>query len=244
MEEAVLTDSLERLVQLQQVDAQLMELESAKGDLPREVAEFQARLEELKAWLESKETFRKKSQADRRAQEGLVKLTTEKMKRHQGQLYDVTTNREYDAITAEIEQERQTIGDAETQILELIEAEETSGKEMAERDGEVDGLQGELTTKQKELARVSNSNRERELTLQHEREKIVVRLNKAHMRLYDRIWRAKNGRAVVPVQREACGGCFNAIPPQRCVEIRKMSSLITCETCGRILVWTDNGQHA
>ena len=104
-------------------------------------------------------------------------------------------------------------------------------------------LQKELNEKQKSLDIIVKQHEEKELQLRHERDKIVVRLKKPVLGNYQRIMDAKTDHiAVVPVVRGACGGCFNAIPPQTVVEIRKMNKIIKCEGCGRILVWTGNGQ--
>jgi predicted nucleic acid-binding Zn-ribbon protein len=100
----------------------------------------------------------------------------------------------------------------------------------------IDAVLGTLKEKRTALAEVSKATEEEELRFQHEREKIVVRLNKADIVTYERIRRAKQGKAVVAVKRGACGGCFNRVPPQRLLELRQNAKIHTCERCGRILV--------
>ena len=94
----------------------------------------------------------------------------------------------------------------------------------------------ELQEKKNELEHVNNEHEEEELKLNHEREKLVVRIDKNDLRAYERIRRAKDGKAVVPVRRNACGGCYKRVPPQTVLELRKHSKIIACEHCGRILV--------
>ncbi len=101
---------------------------------------------------------------------------------------------------------------------------------------ELAGLQAQLDEKRIALAEVSKANEAEETKFRHEREKIVVRIAKGDLATYERIRRAKKGKAVVPVKRGACGGCFNRVPPQRILELRQNARVHTCERCGRILV--------
>ena len=97
-------------------------------------------------------------------------------------------------------------------------------------------LSGEFDERHKELREVNKEHEKEELKLGHEREKLLVRITGDDLERYERIKRAKNGKAVVPVKRGACGGCFSRVPPQKILEIRQNSRLFTCEHCGRILV--------
>ncbi len=234
-------DTIAQLVQLQKVDSKIFELENAKGDLPDTVRRLKEDLEAMKTWIESTTHEIQEAQKERRQREGELKLTEEKLKKHQNQLYDVTTNKEYDAITQEIEQEKENISYYESRILELIALEEETTKELEDRKTESEQIQTDLQEKEKELRAMEKESEDEELKLMHEREKILVRLNKRVLSQYKRILHAKNHLAVVPITRNACGGCFNTIPPQKIVEIRKMSQIYSCEVCGRILVWQDNG---
>ncbi|HTP13429.1 MAG TPA: C4-type zinc ribbon domain-containing protein, partial [Bacteroidota bacterium] len=101
---------------------------------------------------------------------------------------------------------------------------------------EIEQMQAELKEKSAELSLVSKENEEEELKLRHEREKIVARIQKSEIQMYERIRKAKGGLAVVPVKRNSCGGCYNRVPPQRVLELRKNSHITACERCGRILV--------
>ncbi len=99
--------------------------------------------------------------------------------------------------------------------------------------GELDGVLGE---KRAALAEVSKTTEEEEGKLRHEREKIVHRVAKGDLAQYERIRKAKKGKAVVPVRRAACGGCFARVPPQKLLELRQNSKIYLCEHCGRIIV--------
>ncbi len=234
--------NLEGLVQLQFVDSQLHELEIIKGDLPETVNNLTKEVNSLKKFISDNEEKFKKTQLERKNLEGLVNLSSEKLKKLQNQLYDVTTNREYDALTTEIETEKSNIENIETGILELITLEEDIEKEIEVKKETLTKIKKDLKAKDSELKKLIKASEDRENLLIHEKEKIVVRMDNRVLINYNRIHQYyKNGLAVAPVSRNACGGCFNAIPPQKQVEIRKMDRVIKCEVCGRILVWKDNG---
>lgn len=243
VEDTLLKDQLKLLVQLQTVDAQLQELEEAKGDLPREVKRLgkeQTTLQSAITKLDSQTTAAK---TERREQEGMIATTSDTLKKHQDQLYDVTSNREYDAITQEIEIEREQISNGETRVLELIELEETTDTTLTEKKELLVAVEQALSSKGTELSRLLKENEKRERKLTHERDKISVRVPKTLMRHYTRVATATDGRAVVPLERGACSGCSYGVPPQLQSEVRRMDQLIICESCGRILVVSLNGQQ-
>jgi predicted nucleic acid-binding Zn-ribbon protein len=121
------------------------------------------------------------------------------------------------------------MADAENKAtITLREIEDTTQK-----IAELDAL---LEEKRQALTEVSKNTEKEELEFNHEREKILVRINKADITLYERIRKARQGKAVVAVKRGACGGCFNRIPPQKILELRRNDAIFTCERCGRILV--------
>jgi len=235
-------ENLKSLVQLQIVDSQMHDIEIAKGDLPETVNKLTEEVNSLEKYISEKGKALKNAQLERRNVDGLVNLSSEKLKKLQNQLYDVTTNREYDALTTEIETEKNNIEDNENKILELFSFEDDTAKEIETKKKELAKLKKELKEKDSELKKLIKMNQENENRLLNERENIIVRVNKRLLNNYIRIHKYhKNGLAVVPVSRNACGGCYNTIPPQKLVEIRKMDKVIACEVCGRILVWRDNG---
>ena len=237
-----LKDQLKLLVQLQTVDTQLQELEEAKGDLPRDVKRLRKEQSTLQSAITELDDQTTAATIERRDQEGLIATTSDTLKRHQDQLYDVTSNREYDAITQEIEVEREQISKSETRVLELIELEETANTVLTEKKESLTSVDQELSEKDTDLSRLLKENEKRERKLNHERDKITVRVQKTLMRHYTRVAEATDGRAVAPLERGACSGCSYGVPPQLQSEVRRMDQLIICESCGRILVVSLNGQ--
>ena len=225
------------LYELQKIDSKIDEINKVKGELPLEVQDLEdemagmkTRIEHINAEIEELNTLTKQ----RKREVDQAKIMIGNYKEQQN---NVRNNREFDAITKEIEYQELEIELAEKRLkeysagvkakkLQLEEAENLSverAADLAAKKAELEGIEAETAPLVAEY------------TAQGERvkEKIDERLLAA----YDRIRRnVRNGLAVVTVKRDACGGCFNRIPPQRQVDIRQGKKIIICEYCGRILV--------
>ncbi|MBN2365682.1 MAG: hypothetical protein JXL67_05920, partial [Calditrichaeota bacterium] len=110
---------------------------------------------------------------------------------------------------------------------------------LEELNTEIKRLEEQLGEYRRELDEITRQTQEEESKLLEKREDVLRDIDKRYQWQYERIRKAKDGLAVVPVKKNSCGGCFSAIPPQKIVEIREMNRLYTCEHCGRILVWMD-----
>ncbi|RCK72465.1 MAG: hypothetical protein IGBAC_0539 [Ignavibacteriae bacterium] len=224
------------LYTLQLIDSHLDELEYFKGDLPQKVRDLSEKVDNLKQKISEKEQEIKNLQL--KSDEADLEMVTlaEKIEKYKKQLFQVKTNKQYDALTTEIDNAEKNIEELTKQIaiydghIQNAKGDlETFKKELVE-------LEEELTEKQEELAKISKENEEEELTYKHKREKILVKISKSDLALYERIRKAKDGKAVVAIRRNSCGGCFNTVPIQKIVELRQNRKIFTCEQCGRILV--------
>ena len=232
-------EDLKTLVELQRVDSELLSLERAKGDLPKRVLELQGQLEQATALRQQKAEALATAQKDRRAAEGALQMAKERKKKYDEQLYSVRNNKEYDAVTAEIEMAVFDIDDNETKILEAIEREDGLKKEVAEQDERLVAVQREFEAQQAILTARDMETRSMAVALQAQRDALVVKLRRPILNAYQRILNGKDGLAVVGVVRGSCVGCSTRIPPQRVMEIREMNQVRYCESCGRILVWNE-----
>lgn len=236
MKENVVENKLKLLFALQQVDMQLQEIHELKGDLPGLVAELQSRTDDLKARLKELENTIKQAKVDReKADIELIDLG-EKIEKYKNQQLSVKSNKQYDALTREIEM-------AEQRMEQLEKDMESSEGRIQLAKTDMDGLTAqhlesstELDEKKKELREVNKEHEKEELKFRHEREKLLARIDADDLERYEKIYKAKGGKAVVPVKRGACGGCFSRVPPQKILEIRQNAKFFTCEHCGRILV--------
>ncbi len=227
---------LELLYKLQKVDTELLEINELKGDLPRVVAELEERVDGMKKRMKALADLMKESKMHRdNADVEIIDLGA-KIDKYKKQQLQVKSNRQYDALTREIELAEERTRKLEKE-MELLEGKmELARKDTEELSAQLETLSAEFQQQQKDLREVNKEHEKEELKLHHEREKIVQRLDKADMDKYERIRRAKGGTAIVPVRRGACGGCFKRVPPQKILELRQNSSIYQCEHCGRILV--------
>ena len=228
---------LENFVKLQDVDNHLNSLKLQKGDLPALIEQLEEDLADKKSRSTELEEKVGKLQSDRRMFDKEMEASKAQLKKYEEQLYRVQNNKEYDAISLEIDTKKVEVENLENKIIQTIEGEEELKKEQTEVTEEISGLETQLKEHQKELEEISLQTREEEARFLREREKVAKLIEERFLRQYERIRQAKDGLAVVPIERSSCGGCFSAIPPQRIVEIREAGRLHTCEYCGRILVY-------
>ena len=236
-------EKLTGLVTLQKIDSKLDELKVLKGELPMEVADLedeiqglharQTRIEEeingITEFIEQKKEAIKESQA-------LVK-------KYEKQSDNVKNNREFEAINKEIEMQQlevklseKHIKDATEEIAEKAEALEKAKKAIASKEGI-------LNTKKEELEKIIASTEKEEKHFNKMAAEARDSVDPRLLTSYNKIRGSyRNGLAVVQVERDACGGCFYAIPPQKQSEIRQHKKIMVCENCGRVLV--DNDLHA
>jgi predicted nucleic acid-binding Zn-ribbon protein len=238
-EEDKLKKIVKQLIDLQEIDSRFDVLQLQKGDLPLMIEEAE---EDLESKIQEKQEIERgiqKGEADRRMFQMEIEASNEKLKQYEEQLYKVQTNKEYDAISLEIDTKKMEIKELENKILQSIEEEEELKFKIEEIEEGVKKLNDQLKEYRRELDEIILHTREEETLLKKEREKILANIDKRYEWQYDRIRKAKNGLAVVSIKRNSCGGCYSAIPPQKIVEIREMNRLFTCEYCGRIIVWID-----
>ncbi len=229
-------DKLKFLYALQQVDTQLQEVHELKGDLPGIVAELEAKVKGHADKIKELTSIMKKSKIDRDAADVEIIDLQEKVEKYKGQQLHVKSNKQYDALTKEIEMAEQRAIKLEKD-MEILEGRMQIAKTDLEAVKVIhDGVFEELEEKQGELGEINREHEDEELRLQHQREKILVRIDKMDIERYERIRKAKNGKAVVPIKRNACAGCFKAVPPQKILEIRQNLTFYVCEHCGRIIV--------
>jgi hypothetical protein len=224
------------LFALQQVDSQLQEIHELKGDLPRIVAELQGTLDGSSKKLKELTELVTQLKIDRDNTDVELISCSEKIEKYKGQQLQVKSNKQYDALSREIET-METLIEQSKKNLEAYEGKiQISQQDIETLSKEIETTTAELTEKKAELAEVNKEHEIEETRLVHEREKIVARIKKEDINRYERIKNAKNGTAVVAIKRNACGGCFNRVPPQKILELRNNNYIYVCEHCGRIIV--------
>ena len=227
---------LRNLYSLQYIDSNLDELEEMKGDLPSEIRSLEGRVEGLTAQRAALDQAMKTAFAQRDHADSEIVTLRDKVERYKVQQTKVRTNKEYDALTKEMDTATETVSRLEKE-MEALENKATLARSEIEVLGEqLQELQKVLDEKNVDLTEITRTTEAEELKFRNDRLKLVSRITKADIATYERIRKAKKGMAIVAVKRGACGGCFNRVPPQKILELKQNSRIYTCEHCGRILV--------
>jgi uncharacterized protein len=231
-----LENRLRNLYALQLIDNNLDEIEELKGDLPSETRAMEETVDGLTTQLAKLESDMKAAFTTRDTADSEIINLKEKLERFKKQQFEVRNNKEYDALSREMDAAAAAIAKYEKE-METAESKATIARTDIESVKEkLTDAQAVLQEKKLALAEVSKSTEDEELRYAHERSKVVARIDKSDLVTYERIRKAKKGKAVVPVKRGACGGCYNRVPPQKLLELRLNNMLYTCERCGRIVV--------
>jgi uncharacterized protein len=239
--ESTVAQKLEAIHNLQKIDSRLDSIFKIRGALPEEVQDledeiigYETRLEKFQNDISSLEDEIKKHKEAIKDSEKLIK-------KYQEQQMNVRNNREYDAITKELELQDLEIQVSKKKIGEAQARIESKNNELDELKEVLKDRKKDLDTKQDELKTIVSESESEENKLITEKEKAAKKIDERILKSYDKIrTNAKNGLAVVLVKRGACGGCFNIVPPQRQADIREKKKLIVCEHCGRILAGVED----
>jgi len=233
-----------KLVKLQEIDKRLMELESLKGDLPEQVDELKRKLTGLKQDLATNRNELEAARKLNRMVEIDIRSLTDKLHKHQEQIYSVKTNKEYDAITLELDNLEKQLEAAELKGVETLEKEEQLAAEVDRLEERLLELEQTLGQKEFELQQKLNETEAEQKVLISKREDITATLDRRLLANYERIRKGKDGIALAEINNYTCSACYATIPAQTVVEVRKMDRPITCEVCGRILIaMNSNNNH-
>jgi predicted nucleic acid-binding Zn-ribbon protein len=235
--ELTIEEKLRALYSLQLVDSEIDKIRTLRGELPLEVQD----LEDDVAGLETRIGNLKGEVAE--LEKSVVGKTNEitnsqaLIKKYEEQQNNVRNNREYDSLSKEIEFQTLEIELCNKKIREFTAQVAEKKEVMAEAQTALDERTRDLDGKKSELDDITRDTQKEEEQLDDKSSQLQTRIEERLLTAYKRIRsNARNGLAVVSVQRDACGGCFNQIPPQRQLDIRSRKKIIVCEYCGRILV--------
>ncbi len=231
--------NLTGLIDLQKIDKELHTLEALKGDMPQQVDVLRSKLAAREIEHDEKKQALVEVKKERALLESELAGHQDKQKKYQGQLYAVTSNREYDAITAEIETIGEKIDTAEEAIIVLLEQEDSLTSDIAEIEPDIPVLQEILSKKEHELDEQIRATEVEFRQWEKRREELKKDFLPAVIYQYERIRKGVGNTVLAEIHKGVCGGCHSFIPPQKRVEIRTMEQLILCEHCGRILVYSE-----
>ena len=236
MEQSV-EEKLKSLFELQTLHTQIDKIRQTRGELPMEVADLEDEVAGLETRIQKIKSDLDDLEDSIVTRKNLIKDSLAATKKYETQLNDVKNNREYDAISKEIEIQGLEIQVSEKKIKEYSFEIQNKTEVYENALANITERKNDLELKKAELDMITAETEKDEAG-------ILVKAKEAEKHIEDRLLiaynrlrgNAKNGLAVVSIQRDSCSGCFNQIPPQRQLDIRQRKRIIVCEHCGRILV--------
>lgn len=235
--EMTVAEKLKALYDLQLVDTAIDKIRILRGELPLEVQDLEDEIEGLQTRVskfdEDVETLDKSINGKKQE----IAKAQELIKKYEEQQNNVRNNREYDSLSKEVEFQTLEIELSEKRIREFSVQIDEKKVVIGESNEVLEGRKLDLDIKNKELDDIIEETKKEENVMEKKSAELEVIIEDRLVSAYKKIrGNARNGLAVVPVDRDACGGCFNKIPPQRQLDIASRKKIIVCEYCGRILV--------
>ena len=226
--------SIRRLVELQDIDSQLEDLNSLLGDLPKMVDELNAKENSLKDKVEADKVTLKEINLNSAKSENMNSDIQEKINKLTDQLFLVTNNKQYDALTNEIEHLKEQKKENEELLISNLEEKETLEKNINENEASLIELKTDLDVRRNKLDEALLETADEKAALENSRKKQVTEIDDSTMQVYNKVISARSGIAVVPLSGNSCGGCGAALPLQMVSEIRA-GDLHNCQSCGRFV---------
>ena len=230
-------EKLKALFQLQLTLSQIDEKRAIRGELPLEVEDLENEVEGLNVRMDKIQHEIDEYDAAVAQRRADIEEAKASVARYNKQLDEVRNNREYDTLTKEIEFQELEIQLCEKKIKEAMQKIDERRHDMQRAEDQLNDRETALEEKRGELDEIMQETREEEEILKAKAKDYETRIESRILTSFKRIRKnARNGLGIVYVQRDACGGCFNKIPPQRQLDIKMHKKIIPCEYCGRILI--------
>lgn len=238
-------DKLHALYNIQQVDTRIDRIHLLRGELPLEVKDIEDEIEGLRTRIENNRNELKAFEAQIAVNKQKIIEAEEAIAKYTAQQEKVKNNREYESIGKELEFQDLEIQAANKHIKDDQILSEEKKQIIADTEARLALREEDLAGKKAELETIVEETAKDEQKLLAEREVLAAKIDRRMLNAYDRVRsNTKNKLAVVTVQRDACGGCFNKIPSQRQLDINSSKKIIVCEYCGRILVSSSFAEKA
>ncbi|HWQ70106.1 MAG TPA: C4-type zinc ribbon domain-containing protein [Patescibacteria group bacterium] len=228
---------LERLVELQGLDAEIAELDAAAAAIPVQIRIMEQQLAQAKAALDAATAEVEKLQKLRRQKERDLDETSRELKKRQGRLFEIKTNLEYTAVLKEVEGLKQKISTLEEEVLACFDDIDAAAKIRDQEEEETRVTQAEFLKNKQQREGELREFQGRLSILRRTREGRSGSVEASLLQLYLRLLKSRDGLAVAQVINRSCEGCHVTITPQLYLEVRRNVELHTCEGCGRILYW-------
>lgn len=235
--EVTVEEKLSTLYNLQKILSEIDDIKTLRGELPLEVQDLEDEIEGLTSRLAKYDEEHSSIQTDISVKQGKIAEAEALIAKYKEQLGEVRNNREYDNLSKEIEYQELEVQLLNKKVREAKKALETNEENARQCRLLLDERRGDLDLKKSELEEIVSETRIEEEKLREKAKNLELSIEPRLLSAFKRIRKSShNGLGVVYVERDACGGCFNKIPPQRQLDIRMRNKIIVCEYCGRIMI--------
>ncbi len=230
-------ERLQSLYKLQTILTEIDRIKTIRGELPLEVKDLEDSIEGLHTRIDNYKREIDELRSKIAAEKEKIAQSENLISRYKSQLDDVHNNREFDLLSKEIEFQTLEIQLSEKHLNEYARVIEARQSEIAETEQKLEDQNHILSEKRSELDEIVSETRQDEERLREEAKSLESMVDARTLAAFKRIRKnARNGLGIVYIQRNACGGCFNRIPPQKQLEIKMHKKIIVCEYCGRIMI--------
>jgi predicted nucleic acid-binding Zn-ribbon protein len=228
---------LKSLFELQTILSEIDRIKTIRGELPLEVKDLEDSIAGLQTRIENYKHEIEEIKHKLETEHNKIASSNDLIARYQEQLDNVKNNREFDLLTKEIEFQNLEIQLCEKHINEYNRAIDMKNSEIERTSEKLSDDEHVLAEKKNELDEIISETRQEEESLREKAKSLEPMIDERTLQAFKRIRKnARNGLGIVAVQRQACGGCFNRIPPQKQMEIKMHKKVIVCEYCGRIMI--------
>jgi predicted nucleic acid-binding Zn-ribbon protein len=235
--EYTVEERLRSLYQLQMIMTEIDKIKTLRGELPLEVQDLEDEIAGLGTRLQNYQSEIEESKNAVLSQKNKIVESTRLVEKYKAQLDNVRNNREFDNLSKEIEFQGLEVEFAEKKIREFNISIDSKKEDIKQCKELLEGRKGDLDQKKSELDEIISETRQEEDKLRDKAKKLEETIEPRLLTAFKRIRKgAHNGLAVVDIQRDACSGCFNKIPPQKQMDIKLRKKIIVCEYCGRIMI--------
>jgi predicted nucleic acid-binding Zn-ribbon protein len=232
-----LREQLELLWELQKIDLTLKRIKEERDRFPKEMKKLDERQNIEKEKIQKEREKIESLEKERRQKERNLNTEQEKIKRAEGRMFEVKTNKEYQALLSEIETIKEATSREEEEILQILEEIDELKKDLLKREKEVTTTLEKIERERKKIQEKMDQGEGLWKEQKERREVLSKQLESGLFKLYNTLKEKRQGVGVVNVKGETCQGCFVNIPPQMFIEVQKTNALIRCPNCNRILYW-------
>ena len=228
---------LEQLIKLQEIDHRLMEIKEHMGDLPKTVESQELEIATIQSKNEQNQARIYQINKDIRRHESEIEDFSTKLKKHKDQLFLVKSNKEYDAITQEIDHMKTTISESETVQLQFEEEKIQLEETIKLNTNKIESTSELLSSNQIALQSAMAETTHEQKKLESNRNILYKDIEPTYLSQYETLRNAREGVGMASIIASACGGCYSQLPPQIVIEIKENKQIMTCPGCGILQFW-------